>query len=79
MFFIFGNYIIEKQNDGVNENINSTKQFIKKSITYLIGEKKQLYTNSAKIIFSDVEIVKSLENNNREEFYKTIKSYFDRM
>ena len=79
MLLIFGNYFIEKQNDGVNENINSTKQFIKKSITYLINEKKQLYTNSAKIIFSDADIIKSLENKNREEFYKSIKSYFDRM
>jgi len=79
MFLIFGNYFIKKQNDGVNENINSTKQFIKKSITYLLNEKKQLYTNSGKIIFSDADIIKPLENKNRGKFYKSIKSYFDRM
>lgn len=79
MFLVFGNYFIQKQNSGVNANIINTKVFIRKSITYLINEKKQLYTNSAKIIFSDENIIKQLENNNREGFYKAIKSYFDRM
>ncbi|MFK5893368.1 MAG: diguanylate cyclase [Pseudomonadota bacterium] len=79
MFLFFRNYIIEKQNNGVDINIVNTKQFIKKSIDFLINEKKQLYINTSNIIFSDEKIINALENKDREGFYQIVKKYYDRV
>ena len=79
MFLFFRTYIVEKQNNVVNANIINTKQYIKKSIDFLINEKKQSYIKSSKIIFSDDKILKTLENNNREVFYQSIEKYYKRL
>ncbi len=79
MFIGFRNYILEKQNSGVEVNIINTKQFIKKSINFLIKEKKLFYLNLSNIIFSDDEIIEALKNKDRERFYKYAKSYYDRL
>ncbi|MCU7833918.1 MAG: diguanylate cyclase [gamma proteobacterium symbiont of Taylorina sp.] len=79
MFLTFRNYIVEKQKSGVDINIVNTKQYIKKSINYLINEKKQIYINNANIIFSDDEILQTLENKDREGFYLAIKKFYDRV
>ena len=79
MFLVFRNYIIAKQQNGVDANIVNTKQYIKKSIEFLINEKKQFYINSSNIIFSDDKVIKSLETKDRESFYRLVKSYYDRL
>ena len=79
MFLVFRNYIIAKQQNGVDANIVNTKQYIKKSIDFLINEKKQFYINSSNIIFSDDKVIKSLETKDRESFYRLVKSYYDRL
>ena len=75
MFLFFRTYIVEKQNNVVNANIINTKQYIKKSIDFLINEKKQSYIKSSKIIFSDDKILKTLENNNKERFINLLKVF----
>lgn len=79
MFLFFRTYIIEKQHDSVDNNIINTQQYIKKSINFLINEKKQDYMKLSSIIFSDKKILSSLKNKNREHFYKHTKLYYDRL
>lgn len=79
MFLVFRTYIVEKQHNGVDVNIINTKQYIEKSITYLINEKKLTYLNTSKIIFSDTKIINALKNKNRKKFYEHIKTYHDRI
>lgn len=79
MFLVFRTYIINKQHDSVDVNINNTKQYIIKSIEYLINEKKETYLNTASIIFSDKKILNALTAKKRNIFYSLTKPYYDRV
>ena len=79
MFLVFRTYIVEKHNEGVDTNIINTKQYIKKSIDFLLNEKKQSYINSSHIIFSDDKILKALKSKDRENFYKSIEGFYNQL
>ena len=78
LFLAFGKFTIEKQYDGVNTNIASTEQFIKKSINFIIEEKKDFFIKRSKIFFSD-EVLDALEKKDRQKFYEEIKDHFKRL
>ena len=78
MFLFFRTYIIEQQHETIDSNITNTQQYIKKSIDYLVNEKKQKYIKTSNIIFSDQKILTALANKNRTAFYKQAKPYYDR-
>ena len=79
MFLFFRTYIIEQQHDSVESNITNTQQYIKKSIDYLISEKKQNYIKTSEIIFNNKKIQTALINKNRADFYNHIKPYYDKI
>jgi diguanylate cyclase (GGDEF)-like protein/PAS domain S-box-containing protein len=78
MLIVFRNYILDKQHSVIDANIINTQQYIKKSIEYLINEKKQDYFTLSATIFSDKKVIKALEQKDRNNFYKHVKRYFER-
>ncbi|MDH5600597.1 MAG: diguanylate cyclase [Gammaproteobacteria bacterium] len=79
MFLFFRTYIIEKQHESLESNIINTQQYIKKSIDFVISEKKQFYIQSSRIIFNDKNVLRTLKNKDRNNFYKTIMPYYDQL
>lgn len=79
MSLLFRNYIVEKQSSGIDANISNTNQYIRKSVDFLINEKKQDYVTKSKIIFSDKVVLEALQNREREGFYQAVKSYYNRV
>lgn len=79
MVLVFRTYIVEKHDDGIDTNIINTKQYIKKSIEFLINEKKQFYIKSSHIIFSDDKVLKALKATDRDAFYKSIGVFYKQL
>ncbi|RDH82487.1 MAG: hypothetical protein DIZ80_09370 [endosymbiont of Galathealinum brachiosum] len=79
MTLIFRSYIIEKQSNGINANISNINFHIRKSVDFLINNKKQEYISISKIIFSDKSILEALKNKERDNFYKAVTTkYYSR-
>lgn len=66
------NYFMDKAFQNFSSNILVNKDFLDKSVNYLVEEKKEFYIKKHNIIFSEEQLLKALESKDRELFYDLI-------
>ncbi|MEA2050874.1 MAG: PAS domain S-box protein [Campylobacterota bacterium] len=78
LYIGFGNYAKHKLEKSINDNIQNQEEFVRKVINFLIDEKKNIYLKRFNGMMTP-EVLKSLENKDRESFYKIVKQHTDRI
>ena len=77
VYIVLYKYIIQKHHYALDQSIIQTEKYIKNSVNFLIGTKKQFYLKRAKRLFLKDEVLDALENKDRKRFYKLVRPYFN--
>jgi len=78
LYITFGNYTKDKLEKSINENIQYQEQFVRKSIEFLIDEKKNIYLKRFNVMMTK-EALDALKHKDRDRFYNIVNLHTNRI